>query len=107
MFSVAFPSINRLFNRIKVGDQGNLAKILLRIESYLVLEIVTRRISIEAPTLPIFTVHDSVITTVGNEEFVENILKDELEKAIGTPAQCKREYWNPENLIYEDATKSN
>jgi hypothetical protein len=48
-----------------------------------VLDKICKRISIEKPSLPIFTIHDSIITTRGNESYIQLVMKEELEKGIG------------------------
>ena len=81
-----------------------LSVLLQQIESYLVLKIICKRITNEKPRLPIFTIHDSVVTTAGHEEYVDAVIKEELEKAIGIPPAYKIEYWKPENLKFDDGT---
>jgi len=66
--------------------------------------VICKRITKEKPRLPIFTIHDSVVTTVGHQEYVEAIIKEELEKATGILSSCKIEYWKPENLEFDDGT---
>ena len=104
IFEGGWPIVARLFNRIKKEDHSTLGIILQQIESYLVLKIVCKRIAKEKPNLPIFTIHDSVVTTVGHEGYVEKVIIEELENAIGIPPTCKREYWGPENLKFSDDT---
>lgn len=62
LFKKTFPSIAKVFAFIKKGNYKNLAILLQRIESFLMLERVCGRIAKEKPFLPIFTIHDSVIT---------------------------------------------
>ena len=56
----------------------------------------------ERPNLPIFTIHDSIVTTVGNEAYVQSVLKEELTKAIGWPPQVALDYWHPSNMKFND-----
>jgi hypothetical protein len=42
--------------------------------------------------LPIFTIHDSIITTSGDEEYVKAIMKEELHNYIGYEPKLKIEY---------------
>ena len=98
IFREAFPTVYRLFAVIKQKDKRNLPILLQRIESHLVLQVVTKRIAKDRPELPLFTIHDSVITTKGNEEYVKEIITSEIEKAVGFAPKLKTEYWSPDNL---------
>ena len=83
IFKDRFPNVYDLFAMIKRHDKTNLPRLLQRIESHLMLLVVAKRITKEKPRLPILTIHDSIVTTVGNEEYVQSVLKDEMAKAIG------------------------
>lgn len=47
----------------------------------------------EYPNLPIYTIHDSIATTSGNERIVETIMIEELTKHIGIPPTLKFDLW--------------
>ncbi|MES2431805.1 MAG: hypothetical protein V4556_12800 [Bacteroidota bacterium] len=96
IFKRKFPTISRIFEYIKKEDYRNLAIVLQRIESYLILERICQRINKEKPELPLFTIHDSIITTLGNEDYVKSIMEDELIKAIGIAPQFSIEFWQQE-----------
>ncbi|RCR65553.1 hypothetical protein [Larkinella punicea] len=101
IFRDLFPNVMRLFELIKSQQHRTLALLLQNIESEIFLNRIARRIARERPDLPIFTIHDSIVTTVGNEPFVEVIMREELERAIGIRPFLKREYWQEE--VLEDA----
>ncbi|MEX1011065.1 MAG: hypothetical protein WDZ29_03305 [Balneolaceae bacterium] len=61
VFKKTFPTIFRLFYRIKEQDTNRLAVLLQRIESYTMLERVVSRFEAELPGLPILTRHDSLL----------------------------------------------
>ena len=46
----------------------------------------------------LFTIHDSVVTTVENEKFVTKIMDEELTKCIGVKPKLVSEYWGSELL---------
>ncbi|UEG49072.1 hypothetical protein LK994_10565 [Ferruginibacter lapsinanis] len=96
IFKRKFPVIAKLFEFIKKDNYRNLAVVLQRIESYLILERVCKRISKENPDLPLFTIHDSIVTTLGNENYVKSVMEDELRKSIGAAPQFSIEYWQKE-----------
>jgi hypothetical protein len=77
-FRDAFPNVYELFKLIKVKNHRALAHLLQRIESKIMIESVASRIAKERPNLPFFTVHDSIATIEGNEDYVANIIKEEV-----------------------------
>lgn len=93
VFCQKFPSIARVFSYIKRDNHRNLAIILQRIESFLLLGQVCGRISKERPDVPLFTIHDNIVTTVGNETYVQSIMEAELAKMVGSCPTFTIEYW--------------
>jgi phosphopantetheine adenylyltransferase len=57
------------------------------------IQHVAKRISEERPELPIFTIHDSLATTVGNQDYVSLIIKEETARLTGLNAKLGLEYW--------------
>jgi len=96
MFKEIFPNVYKLFGTIKKIKHSTLPILLQRIESDLFLKKIARRIARENPQMPIFTIHDSIITTCGNEHIVYTIMKDELTYSIGIEPTLKIEYWSNE-----------
>lgn len=96
LFSKLFPSVYKVYAKIKQKDKKLLAILLQNIESHFIIEVIARRIAKEHPKLPIFTIHDSIVTTVGNEQLVAAIMKEELTKGVGKAPSLKFEYWKPE-----------
>lgn len=92
-FKLNFPKTYEVFRLIKLRNHAALAHILQRIESMVMIQNVVVRISRERPELPIFTIHDSIVTTVGNEEYVSTVIKEEVLKFTGLTALLGKEYW--------------
>ena len=82
-FERKFKGIYKMFAAIKRKNHRALSHILQRIESEIMIQNVCKRISLEHPTLPIYTIHDSVLTTDGNQEYVAKIIKEEAFKITG------------------------
>jgi hypothetical protein len=93
-FKERFPNVYKVFSLLKRHNKTILSHILQRVESRLIIETITRRIATERPELPLFTVHDSIATTVGNEAYVEGVMKDEIRKLTGLKACIGREHWS-------------
>jgi hypothetical protein len=97
-FKRLFPDVYKVLSLIKKGNSKLLPILLQRIESEIILNRVAKRIEIERPDLPLFTIHDSVVTSVGNELYIQFVMKEEMENAIGLSPNMKIEYWKPENI---------
>ncbi len=98
IFRELFPYIYKLTSLIKKGDANTLPRLLQALEAHIILKKVCLRISIENPEMPIFTIHDSVVCPVGFEDYVSNVIKEEMFISIGLVPSTKYEYWAPENL---------
>jgi len=98
LFARAFPTVHELFRLVKGSAKRDLPVLLQRIESNLFIETIAKRISKERPLLPIFTIHDSIVTTVGNEDYVQNVIREELKLAIGATPTFGLEYYTKQEL---------
>lgn len=92
-----FPHVHALFCALKKYNKKVLSHVLQRMESHIVIERATRRIAHERPDLPIFTIHDSITTTVGDEDYVYQVLKEEIKAITGLNSSIGREYWVKDN----------
>lgn len=93
IFTEIFPTVSQVFNLIKRKQSNDLPILLQQIESTIFLDHIAKRISEERPQLPIFTIHDSILTTVGSEEYVASIIKEECAKIVGVAAEVGIEYY--------------
>ena len=95
IFRNVFPNVFEVFKLIKLGkgQHNTLAILLQHMEATLVLHRACKIIFEERPDIPIFTLHDSIITTIGYENYVHNILKNVLTYAIGIAPKLKVERW--------------
>lgn len=95
IFKKVFPSVFEVFKTIKFGrgHHNTLAILLQTLEADLVLHKACKIISEERPEIPIYTLHDSIITIEGYEDYVYDILKRVLTEAIGIASVLKVERW--------------
>lgn len=77
-FRSNFFGPNKLFDHIKSENFEDLAGILMRIESYLIIDKICKIINQLNPNIPLFTRHNSIITTKENETIVKEIMKKEI-----------------------------
>lgn len=99
IFSSIFPTVSKIFNRIKSVESNVLPILLQSIESHLFLDIIAKRISLEYPNLPIYTIHDSIIILKEYQPQVLQIMQEELTNAIGLTPTIKVEDLSINNLI--------
>lgn len=92
-FYELFPNIASLFFKIKVGSHNNLSLLLQNLESQAVLHCTCSSIAKKYPNVPLFTIHDSIVTTVGNEFLVAEIMHNELLNLTGISPPLNIEYW--------------
>lgn len=115
VFRLCYPNVFRRFRIIKRGnnftyknhngfwkakdkDYKRLSYFLGRLESYLFLHQIAKRISREKPNLPFLTVHDAIVTIHGYEEYVKKIIEEEIEGFIKIKPHVKIKEWKLENI---------
>lgn len=100
VFKKAFPTVYRKFNKVRGRERGDkfhnfkrFAILLQRIESYLMLDVILKRIYRELPGTVAITIHDSVMTGVltNNVEAVRKIMVEEMTKIVGFRPQIQIE----------------
>jgi hypothetical protein len=104
LFKELFPSVDNLFRTIKQEDHRLLPILLQRIESEVVLRVITKKIGKRYPAIPMFTIHDSIATTEQHVNTVEQVMIEELTKLTGLFPKLKKESWNPANLDWAKYT---
>lgn len=93
IFKEFFPNVFKVFSKIKFGKKYHsaLAICLQRLESKLVIDKACRKISQKYPFIPIYTIHDSIVTTVKYRNFVKAELYNVLKETIGIATSLKIE----------------
>lgn len=85
-----FPTVMDAMREIKRPDYRRLAHLAQRIESAFMFGRIVPRIMEERPHLFISTIHDSVLTTAGEGQFVRQVMLDEFTR-LGLSPQVKVE----------------
>lgn len=100
IFKREFPTVHRIFSKVRGRERGDkfqnfkrFAILLQRIESYLMLDVVLKRIYKELPGVIAITIHDSIMTGIltNKVEAVRQILLDELTNFVGFQPEIKIE----------------
>jgi hypothetical protein len=105
LFKKVFPSVSKVLEDYKYGDNRFLAILLQQIESTLILKHIVPRIASERPDLPIFTIHDSVVTLVVEEGYVEQVMREEIMRLTGLTPKFGIERWEPQYQSDENVTE--
>jgi hypothetical protein len=95
VFKEYFKRVYQVFYHIKVGDRGKLPIILQSIESEIILKRIATRIAKEKPDVPIFTLHDNVVTVEEEGKYVYKVVKDEFMAITGLKPSLRQEIWTP------------
>lgn len=96
VFKECYPEVYALCNAIKKKDSTLLPRLLQQIESHIMLNVVAKRMQKEFPKVPIFTVHDSIMTTAEHQELVARVMREELTKCVGYAPTLSTEFMMPE-----------
>lgn len=93
-FAELFPNVYKVFTLIKKGGRKAYLPVILQlIESEVVVRRAALRIAELHPNLPIFTIHDSIVTLDEYKEMVRRVLKDEFHRTIGLMPNLNPEPW--------------
>lgn len=88
-FKKEFPTIMNLIEDIKKEDHTKLALLLQNIEAHAVLDIATKNIYKYNKSIPMFTIHDSIMTIKKHVSTVKRIFEDSLLEMTGFTPKLK------------------
>lgn len=74
MFKRTFPIITQILDILKENEPNSIALILQNLESDLFLNKITKYISEANPNIPMFTIHDAILTNPEHVEFVNKVM---------------------------------
>ena len=87
VFEKLYPPTYKIFDILKSVQceyKDNFLPIFLqKLESDILIGKICKTVSLNYPRIPMFTIHDSIVTTVGNEDIVASIMHKILEEEIG------------------------
>ncbi|MEL7005808.1 MAG: hypothetical protein AAFN93_24230 [Bacteroidota bacterium] len=96
VFKETYPTVYRLMNCVKAikEKESNFLPILLQnIEANCILDHCTSKIDKDFPDIPLFTIHDSIVTTSENLQIIEDELENYLTGYFHLPPKLSVEYW--------------
>ncbi|TXD48667.1 hypothetical protein [Polaribacter sp. IC073] len=75
------------------------AKFLQQLEAGIILDTITKELSVSYPTMFMATIHDSITVPKEYEEIVKDFLKRRLFEIFGIESEIKSEDWQKKNKI--------
>lgn len=97
-FRQLFPTVDELLRKFKEKKKKLLPCLLQSIESYVVLQVIAKRMDKQFPSAPLFTIHDSVATTEKYADRLKRIMEEELTRFTGLPPKLDKQIWHPDNI---------
>ena len=95
VFMNHYPEIYRVTQCVKKDREKNFFPVLLQnIEADCVLDYCTRLISNSYPEMPLFTIHDSIVTTTSYRTILEQEFNRLLGVYFGLNPRLETEHWN-------------
>lgn len=96
LFAQIYPEVYAVLKAIKKEDATLLPRLLQQIESHVILKVVAKRMQKLHPKVPIFTIHDSIVTTASNQLLVEQVMRDAFTTTVGFSPTLATEFLDSE-----------
>lgn len=87
------PNFMRVLEILKEEDNSHLSRLLQNIESSCIIDYVTKKIAKDYPEMPLFTIHDSITTTVDFEAVLGKLMVQYVEEFTGFEPKVAKESW--------------
>jgi hypothetical protein len=107
IFKDIFETVYNIFAMVKNKDHRILPILLQSIEGELILNRIVKRIAREkkGKKLIIFTIHDSIVSTDDDLDYILKVMKEETVKAIGIKPVIEPEELNPNEIDWKQIKK--
>lgn len=92
IFEETFPGVAEVIRVHKTKDYRFLPRLLQNIEANFVINGVCRRIMTEIPDAPVYTIHDSILTTRPFVEPIRQIMVEDFARLGLTPTLHEKDY---------------
>jgi hypothetical protein len=92
VFTSRFPTVAKVISELKSNNYRRMAWLMQHEESKLFIGKICRTLMRERPSMPLFTIHDSLVTTEPHLDFIRRIAIDEF-YALGVTPSFKTETW--------------
>jgi hypothetical protein len=96
-FEHLFPTESSVMNLMKKRKYNDFPIILQKLEAQMLLHRVAKRVYDVNPDIPLFTIHDSILTTKQYASTLKSILEDEYKKLLGFIPQFEKTEYSEHN----------
>jgi hypothetical protein len=95
-FKECFPHVYQIFSAVKQGkgEHNTLACVLQRFESDMILHKVCLKIHHFYPSVLLYTIHDSLVTTIENQQIVRDIFIKTVAELLNTEPIIQIDLWS-------------
>jgi len=100
-FKETFPTEGAIMEILKNRKHNDLAILLQKIEAQMLLHRVAKRVFKHNPNIPLFSIHDSLVTTEKYGDIVKQIIEDEYTSKLGINPTIKVEEFTEDNAFKE------
>jgi len=100
-FKEIFPTEGALMEILKQRKHNDLSIILQKIEAQMLLNRIGKRIFLHDRNIPLFSIHDSLVTTEQYAPIVKQIIEDEYIKQLGLKPNIKLDRYSEDNASTE------
>jgi hypothetical protein len=97
LFRKEFPTIARIIRLLKTNSNSSFALLLQKIESIFILEKVCKALLIKNPNIPLFTIHDGIITKKQYQRDLEQAIEKAYLTDLGFAPNLKFEELKPKS----------
>lgn len=99
-----FPGVNFLINLLhNEFGKSDFARFLQMIESHLLINLILREFHDHYPHIPIFTIHDAILTNEENASAVQEFLVGKLTEMTSIPPKSKISHPSPMGTILQES----
>ncbi|AVR44791.1 hypothetical protein C7S20_05645 [Christiangramia fulva] len=88
------PAVSNIVDDFKIDNKTYFPIFLQNLEAYLILDRITKKISHQYPEIPLFTIHDSIVTTELFAMTVKEAMEDDLQEFFGIRPLISVEEWS-------------
>lgn len=106
LFQSCFPNVFEIFFTIKEHNHNSLACSLQNFESEIFLHKIAVNVHAKFPSIPKYTIHDSIATFSKNIVDIQPIVESELKKVLGFVPELHIETWDKDILNQQPCINS-
>jgi|GEM_PF-2212196 len=105
-FLQLYPEVERIVTDIKGRHYTDICKLLQRIESIAIICYVCKTIQKTHSDVPLFTLHDCLVTTENNALLVKQIMEEQICQFTGFTPMVELTHWKDYNTDYDTLKKA-